>query len=151
MEHLRETHRNRQEGPNGDREKTEARIGGAANRRERSGFQTKGGMPPYKLRPPDHALTLIIEKADPSLVTYCWVYAKPCLVTVDTGCIRDCSQDRHRRRMARKTEPTLHAAVGICESPPHLEKTFPDTKPGAAHTENLSIRRQYHKKSSARI
>jgi hypothetical protein len=37
------------------------------------------------LRPSHHALTVIMENADPSLVTQGWVGDKPCLGTVDTG------------------------------------------------------------------
>jgi hypothetical protein len=60
--------------------------------------------------------------------------------------VRDCRQTRHCRGMARKTaEPKRPAADGIWGSPQHLEGSFPDTDPGAAPTENLGIRRQYHK------
>jgi hypothetical protein len=34
---------------------------------------------------PHHALTVITERTNPSLVTQGWVGNKPCLVTVDTG------------------------------------------------------------------
>jgi hypothetical protein len=90
-----------------------------------------------------HVLSL---RKGPTLAqSHGWIGDKPCLVTVDTGAyvIR---QARHRRRMARKTaEPTLHTADGIWGSPPHFEVSFPDTDPGAAPTENLGIRRKYHK------
>jgi hypothetical protein len=42
-------------------------------------------MPAYPLRPSPHVLTVIMENADPSLVTQNWVGDKLRLVTVDTG------------------------------------------------------------------
>lgn len=44
--------------------------------------------------PPRHALTVVTENADPSLVTQGLVSDKPCLVTVDTA------ETRHHRRLA---------------------------------------------------
>jgi hypothetical protein len=41
--------------------------------------------PANTLNPPHHALTVITENADPSLVTQGLVGDKPCLVTVDNG------------------------------------------------------------------
>jgi hypothetical protein len=46
------------------------------------------------LSPPRHALTVVTENADPSLVTQGLVSDKPCLVTVDTA------ETRHHRRLA---------------------------------------------------
>jgi hypothetical protein len=45
----------------------------------------KGRMLAYTLRTPHHALTVIKEYTDPTLLTQGWVGDKPYLVTVDTG------------------------------------------------------------------
>jgi hypothetical protein len=61
--------------------------------------------------------------------------------------VRDCCQARHHRHMARKAaEPALHAADSVWGIPSHVEGRFPDTDTGATPTENLGIRRQYHKR-----
>jgi hypothetical protein len=54
---LRETHRNWQEGPNGNQDTIDRRTGGAANHRETSGFQRKEGTLAYILKLPHHALS----------------------------------------------------------------------------------------------
>jgi hypothetical protein len=61
------------------------KIGQRETRGNRGGLAEKGRTPPYTLRPPHHALTIITENVDPSLVTQGWVGDKPCLVTVGTG------------------------------------------------------------------
>jgi hypothetical protein len=42
-------------------------------------------MPEYASRSAHHALTVITERADCSLVTQGWFHDKSCLVTVETG------------------------------------------------------------------
>jgi hypothetical protein len=84
-EDLRATHGSRKESPNGDRITTEKRAEGMANLRETSEGGGKGKTPAYTLRPPHHALTVITERADTSLVIQDWVGDKPCFVTMDTG------------------------------------------------------------------
>jgi hypothetical protein len=54
----------------------------AVGKRARAGG--KGRTPGSTLKPPHHALMVITENADPSLVAQGWVCDKPCLVTVDT-------------------------------------------------------------------
>jgi hypothetical protein len=83
---LRETHESQQEGPNGDREEaTEWRTERMANCREMSRCQWKRGNASIRIKAPHHhALTIIMERADPSLVTQGWIDDKPCLMTIDT-------------------------------------------------------------------
>jgi hypothetical protein len=45
----------------------------------------EGQTPASALSAQRHALTVISENIDPSLVTQGWIGDKPCLVTVDTG------------------------------------------------------------------
>jgi hypothetical protein len=45
----------------------------------------EGRTPAYTLKPTHHALKVITENTEPSLVTQGWVVDKPCLVTVDIG------------------------------------------------------------------
>jgi hypothetical protein len=50
------------------------------SRQETSGCGQKR-MPMYTLRPPPPPCAVIMEKADPSLVTQGWVGDRPCLMT----------------------------------------------------------------------
>jgi hypothetical protein len=84
----------------------------------------EGRSPANTLSPPRHALTVIIENANLSLVTKGWVGDKP-LARGHRGA-RHCGEARYRRRMARKTtEGTSHVQDGVWRSPPYLEGSLP--------------------------
>jgi hypothetical protein len=85
MEDLREKHGNRQEGTNGDRQTTERQTGWMVNHREMSRCRRKGKDAGVYIKASHRTLTVITERADPSLVTQGWVCDKPCLVTIDAG------------------------------------------------------------------
>jgi hypothetical protein len=79
---LGKTNSNLRQGPNGDREATDIRKGW--NRREKSGCRTKNDVDVY-IRASRHALTVITESVDLSLVNQGWIGDKPCFMTVDAG------------------------------------------------------------------
>jgi hypothetical protein len=58
-------------------------TGGVANHREMSRcLQKRGNAGVHTKAPPP--LAVITERADPSLVTQCWISGKQCLMIVDT-------------------------------------------------------------------
>jgi hypothetical protein len=73
----------------GDQATTEKRTGEVANNREKSEGRRRRARADVYIKAPHHALRVITENADPSLVTQGWVGDKQCLVTVDTSLWQD--------------------------------------------------------------
>jgi hypothetical protein len=119
----------------------------------------KGGQPSGNERGPEdkcgrrrinygpyQALTVITENVDPSLVTQGWVGGKPCHVTVDTGAYvtvarPDIAAGWPERQPNQRF--TLQTVSG--QALPVLKEVFL-TDPRATPTQNLGVRRQYHKR-----
>jgi hypothetical protein len=87
-----------------------------ANHREMSRGRWKRVDAGVYIKTPHHALTVITEKGDPSLVTQGWVGDKPCLMTMDTGAYETMAQNT--------AEPTLRTADSIWRSLPLLKEVF---------------------------
>jgi hypothetical protein len=116
------------------------------NRRETGECRKRRGNAGINIKATHHVLTVITERPDPSLVTQGCVGDNLCLVTVDTEAYVTVTRPDITVGWPERAEPTLQGADGIWGNPPHLEGSFPDTDPGATPTENMSIRRRYHKR-----
>jgi hypothetical protein len=98
-----------------------------ANRRETGEYGKKKGNAGMNIKAAYHALSVITERPDPSLVSQGWVGDKLRLVTVDTEAYVTVARPDITVGWLKRAEPTLHAADGIWGNPPHLEGSFPDT------------------------
>jgi hypothetical protein len=73
----RETSENRQENLNDDQMTMKKRTGGVSNRRKTSKGRRRRADAGVCIKSPHHALTVITENANPSLVTQGWFADKP--------------------------------------------------------------------------
>jgi hypothetical protein len=104
-----------------------------------------GRKPAYTLRLPHHALTVITERAVPSLVTGLSRDISY-LVTVDTGVYVIVARPDIAARWPERQPNQLYTLQTISGKPYPSSGSFLDTGPGAAPTEILDILCQYHKR-----
>jgi hypothetical protein len=94
-------------------------------------------MKAYALKSIHHTLTVITENEDPSLVTQGWVGDKPCLVTVDTRAYVTVARPDITAGWPER-QPNQRLMLQMVS---HPERSYPNSDPGAAPTQNLGFRR----------
>jgi hypothetical protein len=128
---FRETNSNLQERPNGNRETTERQTGRMTNSRNMSRCQWKRGNAGVYIKDPHHALTVIMERADPSMVKQGWVGDRPCLVTVDIQSYVIVARSDITARWAERQQNECYMLQTVSgEALPILKEVFLTLTPG---------------------